>query len=151
ITQARTVAEAGQGDSVVIVSVPGFGQMRDDAVTPMQGRFPPADGDVVVERLALEALGLEMGDRLVADIGHGAIRTLTIAGGVHDAQQMVPEITGVTFGYVTPGTMGALGELEQFSEIRLRIDGDGDDRRQVQDVLDRVEKQIENSGRPVLD
>lgn len=154
-TLARTVAADGKGDDVVIVSAPDFEQMTVDAVTPMQGTFPPGNREIVLERLALEELGLAVGQSLQLEMGNGAIKTLTIAGGVHDPQQMVPEIVGVTFGYVTPGTMGYLGEIEQFSEIRLRIVSDGAegdvDRDQVRAILDLVEKQVENSGRPVLD
>ncbi len=151
MAQARTVQPGEQGDDVVVVSVPNFHQMDVDAVTPMQGAFPPGDRQIVLERLALQELGLQVGDELLLEMDSGAMKRLIVAGGVHDPQQMVPEIVGVTFGYVTPRTMGYLGEIESFSEIRLRIEGDGDDRQQVRAILEQVEKQVENSGRPVLD
>ena len=151
VATARTLERDGQGEDVVVVALPDFGQMDVDAVIPLQGAFPPGEGEILLERLALGVLDLEIGDELVLEMGNGAVKTLTISGAVHDPQQLVPEIVGVTFGYVTPGTMGFLGEIESFSELRLRIEGDTDDREQVRAVVDRVEAQIENSGHPVLD
>lgn len=151
VVQARTVEADGQGDDVAIVSVPNFAEMNVDAVNPLQGSFPPGDREIVLERLALEELDLQVGESLTLEMGSGATKELTISGAVHDPQQLVPEIVGVTFGYVTPETMGLLGESELFTELRLRVEGDGDDGQHVQAILDGVEEQIEDSGRPVLD
>lgn len=151
MVQARTVEADGQGEDVAIVSVPDFAEMNVDAVNPLQGAFPPGDREIVLERLALVELDLQVGNRVTLEMGSGAIKELTIVGAVHDPQQLVPEIVGVTFAYVTPETMGLLGESELFTELRLRVEGDGDDREHVQAIVDRVEGQIEDSGRPVLD
>ncbi|MFW6069038.1 MAG: hypothetical protein ACOC9E_05600, partial [Chloroflexota bacterium] len=144
VVQARTVEVDGQGDDVAIVSVPNFAEMNVDAVNPLQGSFPPGDREIVLERLALEELDLQVGERLTLEMGSGAIKELTISGAVHDPQQLVPEIVGVTFGYVTPETMGLLGESELFTELRLRVEGDGEDGQHVQAILDGVEEQIED-------
>lgn len=151
VVRARTVEVDGQGDDVALVSVPDFEEMDVDAVNPLQGDFPPGERQIVLERLALEELDLQVGDTLRLEMGNGAVKALTISGAVHDPQQMVPEIVGITFGYVTPETMGLLGESERFTELRLRLEGDGDNQAYVQTVVDRVEEQIENSGRPILD
>jgi putative ABC transport system permease protein len=122
-----------------------------DAVIPLAGAFPPGEGEVVLEHLSLEQLGLQIGDTLVLEMDNGAVKKLPIVGAVHDPQQLAPEIFGISFGYVTPDTMGSLGEIESFSELRLRADDPNAEDAEVQAVIDRVEKQIEDSGRPVLD
>ena len=151
VARGHTLKPGGQGEELVIVAVPDFTLMKVDAITPLEGAFPPADRQIALERLAFAELDVEIGDKLTLEMDNGAVKTLTIAGAVHDPQQFTPEILGSSAAFVTPETMGFLGEIESFTELRLRVGSDGNDREHVQAIVTRVEEQIENSGRPVLD
>lgn len=150
VAQGRTVESEGQWYDVSVVSVPNFQAMEVDAIHPLEGAFPPGDREVVLEHLSLDYLGAEVGDILDLEMDNGVQKQLRIVGVVHDPQQLTPEILGDVVGYVTPDTMGILGETEQFTELRIRVAEDADSRSHVEDVVARVEDQIEDSGRPVI-
>lgn len=151
VARGQTVESGGEWHDLSLVSVADFTEMSVDAVTPLQGAVPPREGEIVLERLSLPHLDLALGDPLTVEMDNGAQKTLTVTGAVHDPQQLTPEILGGAVGYVTPETMATLGETQGFTELRLRVAGDAEDEPYVETVLERVEAQVENSGRPVLD
>jgi putative ABC transport system permease protein len=150
VARGRTAPVADEWQNVVVVSVPDFERMEVDAVRPLQGSFPPRSREIVLEHLSLDYLGLEVGDPLTLEMENGVEKQLLIAGSVHDPQQMTPEIMGDVVGYVTPDTMSVLGETKLFTEFRIRVADNAEDRSHVEAVVARVEEQIENSGRPAL-
>lgn len=150
VARGQTIESEGEWYDVAVVSVPDFEETAVDAVRPLQGAFPPGDREIVLERLSLDYLGLEVGDTLDLEMDNGVQKRLTIVGAVHDPQQLTPEILGDVVGYVTPDTMGILGETERFTELRIRVAENAEDRSHVEAVVARVEEQIEDSGRPVI-
>ncbi|HSM55378.1 MAG TPA: FtsX-like permease family protein [Candidatus Sulfomarinibacteraceae bacterium] len=149
-TQGRLYRTATEWEDITIISVPDFHDMQVDAVTPLQGQFPPVDREILMERLALDYMGAAVGDEMVLEMSNGAKKALTISGTVHDPQQFSPDLFGSPIGYVTPDTMHYLGAGRQFSELRIRVEGDGDDRPYVRSITNQIEDQVESSGRVVL-
>ena len=135
---------------LILVAVPDFGQMQVDALTPLDGAWPADEREVVLERMAPEYLGAEIGDTITVELDNDEIKTLTVVGTAHDAQQLSPGIADRTYGYVTLETMGSLGLDEQFTELRIRVAEHAGDKAHIQGIVDQVEDQLERSGREVL-
>ncbi len=150
VVRTRLYGADGRWHDLVLTSVPDFNAMQTNAIVPMAGAWPPGDRSVILERLALEHVGAEIGDTLTLEMDGGIAKRLTVAGIAHDPQRLSPQISGDILGYVTPETMRALGESARFTELHLRVRGDADDDAYVSAVADRVEKQVEESGRPLL-
>ncbi len=148
--RGRLYESADEWQDVALVSVPDFEQAAVDLVTPLAGAFPPGEREVVIEHLALQYLGLEIGDELTLEMENGVRKSLTIVGTVHDPQRLSPSLFGDPTGFVTPETMETMGAGRLFSELRIRVEGDAGDKEYVRSVVARVEKQIEDSGRPIL-
>ncbi len=51
----------GQRKDLLITAVPDFQNMQVDAVTPLAGAWPPAGGEIILERLALDYLDCRPG------------------------------------------------------------------------------------------
>ena len=81
-------ASKGPQRDLVLVSIPDFEDMRVGALTPLDGRFPPAKREIILERLALESLGVGIGDEITIELDSGAERTLTVVGSAHDPQTL---------------------------------------------------------------
>ncbi|MGD8463116.1 MAG: FtsX-like permease family protein [Anaerolineae bacterium] len=151
VVRARVLDASGtQERDLVLTSIPDFENMQVDAITPLEGARSPAKREVVLEHLALDYLGVAIGDTLLIEMDSGAEKALTVAGTAHDAQKLNPTITGAAAGYVTPETMGALGVGEQYTELRFRVVERPGDEAHINAVADRVEDQLERSGRLVL-
>jgi putative ABC transport system permease protein len=142
--------EAGNQRDFLLVSIPDLTHIEVGAVTPLEGKWPPAKREVILERLALEYLGVDIGDEIVVELDNGADKTLTVVGSAHDPRTLSPDITGSPTGYVTPETMGSLGLDETYTELYIRVTGRTDDRAHIEAIADDVEEQLERTGRPVF-
>jgi putative ABC transport system permease protein len=152
LARARTVDRQGREVDLVLVAVPDFERMQVDALTPLTGRWPTGRREMVLERLAADFLAAS-GGSLQVELDDGTTRSLEVVGTVHDAQEVSPDITDTAFGYVTPATMDSLGLPSEHTELRLRVVGTAQQTRNeayIRAVVDRVEKELEQSGRPVL-
>ncbi len=143
------VYREGKPLDLVLVAIPGR-ELGVDAITPLEGKWPPEKREVVLERLALEYLGVGIGDTLTVELDNGAERLLTVVGTAHDAQELSPNITHSPSGYVTLPTMGSLGLGETYTELRIRVAEQPKDEAHINAVADRVEEQLKATGMPVL-
>jgi putative ABC transport system permease protein len=146
----RTQVDNGQRRDLVLTAIPDFTQMQVDTLTPMSGQWPPGKRDVILERLALEYLGLEVGQTVVVELEDGTQKALTVVGIAHDPQQLSPNVTNAAAGYVTLETMQALGLPPTYTELHIRLEEQPRDEAHINSIVDQVEDRLERTGRPVL-
>ena len=135
---------------LVIISVPDLDRMEVDLVTGLEPGGPPGKREVVLERMALDYLGVEIGDTIVLELDNGAEKQLAVAGTVHDAQQLSPDITSRPTGYVTPETMTNLGLGAGYTQLRIRVSDHPRDKAHINAVVDEIEEYLEAAGHPVF-
>ena len=122
----------------------------------MKAHGRPKTGGIILERLALEYLDVTVGDILTIELEDGATKQLAVVGTAHDPQQFSPTIFKRTSGYIQPQTMDKMGFGAFYPQMRVRFDSsilesESGDGRPLEAALQRVEDQIERSGRPVFD
>jgi putative ABC transport system permease protein len=145
------VYPAGQTpQDLVLVAVPEFSDMQVNAITPLQGAWPPGRREIVLERLSFDSLGARIGSEIVVELDNGTVRRLKVAGSAHDPSQVNPDLAGATFGYITPETLVGLGFPEAHTELRIRTTEPAHDEQHILAALAQVEDQLESSGRTVL-
>lgn len=147
---ARALVAPDTWRSLEISVVEDFEQMQVDKYLPIAGAWPSQKGEIMLEGLGLEYLGVAIGDTLTIELSDGTRKHLTVAGAGHDPQQLSPEIINFTSGLVSPATMTYLGQSHLFTELRLRVDPERADAASVAAVVAAVEDRIERSGREVL-
>jgi putative ABC transport system permease protein len=135
---------------LVLAAIPDFPRMDVGILTPLQGEWPPGKRDAILEHLALEYLGVEIGDTITLELDSGAEKYLTIVGTAHDPQQLSPDITNRATGYVTLETIGSLGLSNTYTELHIRVTEKPKDRAHINAIADSVEEHLESTGRPVL-
>ncbi len=150
VVRSRIYDAKGEERDLILIAVPDFDNMQVDTLTPVAGKWPPGKREVILERLAPEYLGVQIGQDIVVEFDDGTQKTLTVVGTAHDPQELSPNITSAPTAYVTPETMAALGQGELYTELRVRVAEGTHDKAHIQAVADQVQDQLERTGRPVL-
>ncbi len=150
LIRTRVYPDAKLPQDLVLVAVPEFKNMQVNAITPLQGAWPPGRREIVLERLSLDALDAQLGQEITVELDNGAKRTLQVVGSVHDPAQVSPDLAGATFGYITPETMVGLGFPETHAELRIRTTSPAHDEQNILAALTQVEDQLKSSGRTIL-
>ena len=109
LIRTRVYPDGQTPQDLVLVAVPDFSDMQVNAITPLQGAWPPGRREIVLERLSFDSLGAQIGREITVELDNDAVRTLKVVGSVHDPAQVNPDLAGATFGYVTPETLVGLG------------------------------------------
>jgi putative ABC transport system permease protein len=103
----------GSGDAWSNLNLHGiadFNDIRIDRLVPEQGAWPPATGELLLERLSLPA-GVSVGDDVIVETPDGARHTLRVGGTVYDPSQVDPSIgDGRLSGFISLETMAMLGQ-----------------------------------------
>jgi putative ABC transport system permease protein len=148
--RTRVYPEGQLPQDLVLIAVPDFSDMQVNAITPMEGAWPPDRREVALERLSFEPLGAQIGQEITVELDSGAVRTLTVTGSAHDPTQVNPDLAGATFGYITPETLAGLGFPETHTELRVLVTSPAHDEQHILTALNEVEDQLESSGRTIL-
>lgn len=121
--RARLPVRLRTGDTwsnLALSAIADFDDVRIDRVIPDSGAWPPAAGEVVLERASIGAAGAQPGDEIVIETPDGARHTLTVSGIAWDPGTVDPDTAdGVLYGYVTLDTLAALGQPDAFTELHI--------------------------------
>jgi putative ABC transport system permease protein len=149
----RTVlARVQTGDNewkpLTLFVIPDFGSQKVSTFTRESGAFPPATGEVVVERSALPVIEKMAGDTLNVRVPGGLETSLKLTGIVHDPGQAPGWMDGVAVGYVTPETLVTLGFSTELSELKI-IGKDVSTTPQAEANAQEVSAWLESEGQSV--
>lgn len=111
-------------EPVELVAMPDFAASSVARIAPETGTWPPAEGELVVERASLSELGVAIGD--VIQLGHRDRDPLDlrVVGTAYDVYEVAPMLGGATRAYVSMDTMVALTGTDRVNALYLRAEGD---------------------------
>ncbi len=115
----------------------------------VQGHWPPNDGEVVLEKSALELSGAQFGALLDMSLKGQPPRALKLSGVARDVGLPPGWMDHVVYGFVTPGTMAQLGSSATFDELQIVVRDTHADREAVRRIAYGVKAGIERSGHRV--
>ncbi len=128
---ARIEVAPNQWMSLLLFVVPDFQQLRINAFRSESGAWPPPTGSMLVERSAMPLTGASIGATIAVQTALGGKRALLISGVVHDAGLAPAWQEQTIYGYVTPETMGALGEGSDLDLLKVIVKQGADDAKQI--------------------
>ena len=131
-----------------VVAIADFDRMRLSRLSRDSGAWPPDKGEVLLDRGALDYVGLEVGEALEVEAAGGRMRSLRIVGIVHDRARASAVLEQSAAGYVSAETMEWLGYGRRFNELHLAVEG-APDREGVESIAEAVRERIERGGRRV--
>lgn len=126
-----------------------FGAIRIGKVRTVAGAWPPADGEIAIERSSLEVAEAGIGEQLAVRIGEGAQRSLAITGIARDAGLAPGWMEHVIYGFATPATLAQLGAPSSLNELRIVTRDSALDQEGVRRVAFDVKAAAEAAGRRV--
>jgi putative ABC transport system permease protein len=139
-------ATDGQEYPINIDSIGPIADIQVDQLVFEKGSLDLDDGEIYLERQGASGLGLEPGGTVDLLLNDGQVRTLTIAGTVHDVNANPFNFTDKTSGYVTPETMAELGGSSLNNYVTFVTTGSQTDVAHVRQIAERVAEKITANG-----
>ena len=135
--------------SLTLFVLPDFGRIRVSRVEPQQGAWPPAPGEILIERDALQVARARVGDEVTIRTARGNEHKLRVAGTAKDVGQAQARMENIVYGYITPETLAQLGEEPHLDQLKIVVAEDRFDEGHVRQVASEVGKLVEGRGHPV--
>lgn len=126
-----------------------FENTKVNQVTPEKGTYPPLEGEILLERLALAVADVEIGDNIQIQIPGYPEQSLRVAGTLHDLNLAPAWQESTVYGYVTPATLTKLGIVLTLNEIRIVVTGNRSDTEYIRSVALQTAEWLEAQGQPV--
>jgi putative ABC transport system permease protein len=139
----------GEWRRLTLFVIRDFRQLRISTVTPEAGAWPPAAGELLIERDAFQVARAQIGETVTIETAPGRTHTLRVAGRVHDAGQAQARMEHAVYAYITPETLAMLGETARLDRLYLLASGDRFDAARVRRMADDVKGWLEGRGHRV--
>ncbi len=123
-----------------------FQTMPLDRIFTENGIWPPADGEVWIERAAVRLFSAQPGDEVEITIPGGNGGRLEYAGTVHAPGLAPAWMEGILYGFITPGTVKQLGGEMVFQELRLSFSDTSLDQEAVRKEAGRIAADLRSEG-----
>lgn len=136
-----------------VKAIPDINDSHLNQVVLLDGSWPPADRQIVIEAYKFEETNAAIGSAVTLELPNGQQRQLQVVGKVND-QTLGAFDTGPGFfvapaqGYVTADTAEWLGQYPpgSFNTLFITVTGDQGDQAQIKSVADRVRADLESDG-----
>src|SRR5262245_18561575 len=145
----RIKAGPAEWRNLTLFVVKDFGAIRVSALKPQQGAWPPAPGEVLIERDAVQVARARIGDSVTIKTAGGNERTLRFSGSVKDVGQAQARMENAVYGYISLDTLAQLGEEPYLDQLKIVVDGNKFDETHVREVTADAQKLIESRGHQV--
>src|SRR5262245_41469758 len=138
-----------QWRNLVLFVVEDYGNIRVSKLVPERGAWPPATGEMLIERDAFQVAKVSIGDAVTVKTANGVEQPLVISGSVHDVGQAQARMENIVYGYINLATLVQLGEEPRFDQLNILVANNRFDENHIKRVAADVEKLITSRGRNV--
>ncbi|HYV11335.1 MAG TPA: FtsX-like permease family protein [Pyrinomonadaceae bacterium] len=138
-----------QWRNLILFVVEDYGNIRVSKLVPESGAWPPATGEILIERDAFQVVKVNIGDAVTVKTANGVETPLVISGSVHDVGQAQARMENIVYGYINLATLVQLGEEPRFDQLNILVAQNRFDEDHIRRVADDVEKLIVSRGQNV--
>jgi len=135
--------------NLTLFVVKDYGNIRVSKLVPEQGAWPPAAGEILIERDAFQVARTSIGKDVTVRTTHGKEQTLRVAGRVHDVGQAQARMENVVYGYINLETLARLGEEPYLDQLKILVAENRFDEQHIRSVAADLRKVLESEGHPV--
>lgn len=111
----------GEWKELWLYVIPDFNNIRLDKFTPEQGKWPPANGEILLERTAVRVAKATLGDMVTIKLPGGTEHELRFSGTVHTPGLPPAWVEGRVYGYITTETMNLLGGGTSLNQLKILV------------------------------
>ncbi len=123
-----------------------FVAMRLNTIERLDGAWPPATGDMLIDVTATAMLGTEIGRRLRIKTAQGMAHEVPVTGRVNDHGLVPAWQERIGYGYISRETLASLGEPPVLHELRIALRDPSADAAAVAAVANDVGRQLAAHG-----
>ena len=145
----RVKAGPAQWRNATIFAIEDFRNMKVATIAHEEGAWPPAAGEVLIERDAFQVARTRIGAPLIVRRPGGEEFTLSVAGRAHDVGQAQARMENSVYAYIAPSTLPLIGEDPGFNRIAAVVANRALDREDIERVAARIRAALEGAGHPV--
>jgi putative ABC transport system permease protein len=134
---------------LLLFVVPEFRAARIGTVRLVAGRWPTAPDGIILERTAVSVANTAIDHEIAVQTPHGAQRSLTVTGVVHDPSVAPAWQEQTVYGYVTPATLSLLGEKPSLHILKVSVKDASSDPVGVERAVIGVADWLKRAGQSV--
>ncbi len=138
-----------QWRNLILFVVKDYGDIRVSKLEPETGAWPPATGEILIERDAFQVAKAKIGDKVTVKTANGAQQQLTVSGSVHDVGQAQARMENIVYGYINLATLGQLGEEPYLDQLNILVRENRFDESHIKSVASDVKALLESRGAEV--
>lgn len=138
-----------QWRNLVLFVVKDYGDIRVSKLEPEAGAWPPATGEILIERDAFQVAKAKIGDKVTVKTANGREQQLLVSGAVHDVGQAQARMENIVYGYINLATLAQLGEEPYLNQLNILVKDRQFDESHIERVAAEVKTLIESRGREV--
>lgn len=139
-----------QWRNVILFVVHDYGNIRVSRLVPESGAWPPAGGEILIERDAFQVAQAKIGDAVTVKTANGVEQPLVVSGSVHDVGQAQARMENIVYGYINLATLAQLGEAPTLNQLNILVAQNRFDEDHIRRVVADVENVIKSRGHQVL-
>ncbi len=139
-----------QWRNLILFVVHDYGNIRVSKLVPERGSWPPATGEILIERDAFQVAHANIGDAVQVKTVNGIEQPLVISGSVHDVGQAQARMENIVYGYINLATLVQLGEEPRLNQLNILVAQNRFDENHIKHVVSDVEALIKSRGHEVL-
>jgi putative ABC transport system permease protein len=138
-----------QWRNLMLFVVKDYGKIRVSKLEPESGAWPPATGEILIERDAFQVAKANIGDTVTVKTANGIEHPLVISGSVHDVGQAQARMENMVYGYINLATLVQLGEKPDLDRLNILVARNRFDEGHIRKVAADVKALIESRGHVV--
>ncbi|HEU5459396.1 MAG TPA: FtsX-like permease family protein [Pyrinomonadaceae bacterium] len=138
-----------QWRNLMLFVVHDYGNIRVSKLVPEEGAWPPATGEILIERDAFQVAKANIGDVVRVKTANGVEQPLVITGSVHDVGQAQARMENIVYGYINLATLVQLGEEPKLDQLDILVAQKRFDENHIRRVVADVEATINSRGHRV--
>ena len=138
-----------QWRNLILFVVHDYGNIRVSKLVPESGAWPPAVGEILIERDAFQVIQANIGDAVTVKTANGIEQPLVISGSVHDVGQAQARMENIVYGYINLATLVQLGEEPRLNQLNILVAQNRFDENHIKRVAGDVETLIKSRGHEV--
>jgi putative ABC transport system permease protein len=139
----------GEWRELWLFVIPDFNDIQIDKFTPEQGAWPPATGEILLERTAVKVAQAEMGQPVIVKIPNQKELTLSFTGTVHTPGLPPAWVEGRVYGYITPQTLALFGGGAALDQLKIIVAKNEFDKAAIRQTAYELKDWLEKNGRTV--
>lgn len=133
-----------------INAIDNFEDIEVDKIWHVDGKWPPEEREILLERSAMRLINAEIGDTLIVKDVKGRERQLKLVGTANDMYALMYTFQNIAYAYVTFDTLEWLGQPRSYNDLRFTVAEDVEDVEHIREIAKQVQDKMERGGANVM-